>query len=196
MLSVEDVDAMIAPGGAYAPRWGWHDDHRHLDKTESYLPALMQVRAEFAAFLAVIAELPERRAVLQLGMGNCKASHDVWYAMFERAVTIDFGGLWMNGEAPLPGRSTHDLAALQFARQMRYDLLFIDAGHLEADVAQDHYDYRQFVKPGGIIAFHDAMPRAEFPEIGVADYLRKMIDSDRVAMIGTEVGIAWMRREA
>ena len=48
---IEAVDAMIAPGGAYAPRWGWHDDHRAADGTAAYLPALQQVRIEYAAFL-------------------------------------------------------------------------------------------------------------------------------------------------
>lgn len=35
------------------------------------------------------------------------------------------------------------------------DFLFIDGDHTEAGVAQDYNDYREFVRPGGIIAFHD-----------------------------------------
>lgn len=35
------------------------------------------------------------------------------------------------------------------------DALLIDADHHYHAVAQDHEDYQAFVKPGGIIAFHD-----------------------------------------
>ena len=35
------------------------------------------------------------------------------------------------------------------------DFLFIDGDHTETGVAQDYHDYKDFVRPGGIIAFHD-----------------------------------------
>ena len=35
------------------------------------------------------------------------------------------------------------------------DFLFIDGDHTETGVAQDYENYRQFVRPGGLIAFHD-----------------------------------------
>jgi predicted O-methyltransferase YrrM len=35
------------------------------------------------------------------------------------------------------------------------DLLFVDGDHTEAGVARDFELYRQLVRPGGIIAFHD-----------------------------------------
>ncbi|AFY70948.1 hypothetical protein Pse7367_2693 [Thalassoporum mexicanum PCC 7367] len=38
------------------------------------------------------------------------------------------------------------------------DLLFIDGDHTYDGVKQDFLCYHQFVKPGGIIAFHDIMP--------------------------------------
>jgi len=37
------------------------------------------------------------------------------------------------------------------------DCLFIDADHSDAAVRRDYADYRKFVKPGGIIAFHDTV---------------------------------------
>lgn len=43
---IEKADAVVnAP--QWAPYFGWHDDHRHLDGTAGYLPAVQQVRAEF-----------------------------------------------------------------------------------------------------------------------------------------------------
>lgn len=35
------------------------------------------------------------------------------------------------------------------------DFLFIDGDHREAGVTADYEDYRDFVRPGGLIAFHD-----------------------------------------
>jgi predicted O-methyltransferase YrrM len=40
----------------------------------------------------------------------------------------------------------------------KLDLLFIDADHSYAGVKDDFLHYRQFVKDGGIIAFHDIVP--------------------------------------
>lgn len=37
------------------------------------------------------------------------------------------------------------------------DLLFIDGDHSEAGVAQDYESYRDLVRPGGLIAFHDVV---------------------------------------
>lgn len=190
-MEIADVDRMIARGGPYMPRWGWHDDHRAVDRTDAYLPALMQVRSEYEQLLALINALPERRAALQLGMGPCVACHDVWRAMFGHAATIDLGGMWIDGSPALRGASTHDDHARSFAAlNAPYDLLFIDAGHDERDCAEDHADYGPLVRPGGLIVFHDALPRAEFPEVGVWRHLEKI---PGVAMIGTEVGTAWVR---
>ena len=50
------------------------------------------------------------------------------------------------------------------------DLLFIDGDHSFAGVAQDFWDYRELVRPGGVIAFHDIVPdgrlRSGIPSAG------------------------------
>ncbi len=187
---IETVDAMIARGGAYMPRFLWHDDHRANDGTPDYLPALQQVRAEYAEFLA---DLESAGAFdgrcLQLGIGECQASHDVWDALFEAgAVSIDWGRC-LDGTEASPGADTHNPDALAFAAaRAPYSLLFVDAGHLEADVAADHRDYAPLVRPGGIIAFHDALPRPGM-EVYVHRYLATV---PRVKTIGKEVGISWV----
>lgn len=43
------------------------------------------------------------------------------------------------------------------------DFLFIDGDHTEAGVAADYEDYRGFVRPGGIIAFHDIVEKQLLP---------------------------------
>ncbi len=45
----------------------------------------------------------------------------------------------------------------------RVDLLFIDGDHTEAGVTTDYYDYREFVRPGGIIALHDIVESQPLP---------------------------------
>lgn len=193
MLSIEGVDAFIAEGGPFSPHWGWHDDHRENDQTDLYKPALQQVRGEFAEFLAIIdRELPERGAMLQLGMGNCEASHGLWRTIFSRVVTIDFGICKIDG-SHCQGRNTHDVEALHFAKVCGpYDMLFIDAGHGFGDAKADHEEYGALVRPGGLIAFHDALPRGQFPEIGVSQYLKDEVP--QAVIIGSEVGIAWYRK--
>ena len=47
------------------------------------------------------------------------------------------------------------------------DFLFIDGDHSYAGVKQDYLDYSPFVRPGGLIAFHDILRRDEEPSIEV-----------------------------
>lgn len=195
-MALATVDDLVRPP-RYAPRWGWHDDHATRDRTPAYLPALQQVRAEFAVFLSVLVEHgifslrggPSR--CLQLGMGECRASHDAWRLLLGSAVTVSLGTSAVDG-VDHPSFNTHDPDALRLATaHAPYDLLFIDAGHEAFDVALDHADYGRLVRPGGIVAFHDALARPGFEEVEVHRYLATI---PNVRMIGVEVGIAWIAR--
>jgi hypothetical protein len=189
---VEDVDHLLARGGRWMPRWGWHDDHRVNDKTPAYQPAFMQVRGEFAPFLTIL-RLIRAHSVLQLGIGPCDASHIVWRAVCGTAVSIDLSHMISSNGERYPGASTHTEQAKMFARlNGPYDLLFIDAGHSQEDCALDEADYCPLVRTGGIVAFHDALPRAEFPEVGVWRHLAA--SKEDIHTIGEEVGIAWYKK--
>jgi len=64
-------------------------------------------------------------------------------------------------------RSAEAIALFEKALAGRkLDLLFIDGDHTYEGVKSDHERYARFVKPGGIIAFHDINPGLE--EFGVA----------------------------
>src|SRR3990167_5394256 len=194
-MNIEAVDARIAPD-RFPPRWGWHDDHRDRDGTPGYLPALQQVRAEFSGLLDVLKAIPGVLGgrCIQLGIGECDASHEVWRVLFNRVVTIDWSVLADQGVRTRPGADTHLPAAVGFAAARGpYGLLFLDAGHDFADVAQDHRDYGPLVRKGGIIAFHDSLPRKGYEEVEVWRYLETL--GDRVNQIGTEVGVAWIVKE-
>jgi predicted O-methyltransferase YrrM len=47
------------------------------------------------------------------------------------------------------------------------DFAFIDGDHTYEGVKSDFMNYGRLVRPGGIIAFHDILPRSEHPDIQV-----------------------------
>lgn len=55
--------------------------------------------------------------------------------------------------------NSHDAAFKQRVAQalngQKADFIFIDGDHTESGVTADYNDYKEFVRPGGIIAFHD-----------------------------------------
>ncbi len=176
----------------YAPYHGWHDDHRAADGTPAYLPAMQQVRDEFLDFLTVCVD---RDSCLQLGLGECDASHAVWRSQFAHVVTIDWRVCLVGEDAePLderhPGADTRSAAAITLAaRYAPYDLVFIDAGHSYRDVEHDYLHYREMLRSGGVVALHDALPRPAYPEVEVHRFVATL---PGVKIIGNEVGIAWL----
>lgn len=54
------------------------------------------------------------------------------------------------------------------------DFLFIDGDHTETGVAQDYNDYKEFVRPGGIIAFHDIIENQPLPGNQVYHFWKKL----------------------
>jgi cephalosporin hydroxylase len=59
-------------------------------------------------------------------------------------------------EAAFKQRVAHELGG------RKVDFLFIDGDHSETGVAADYTDYKEFVRPGGIIAFHDIVENQPF----------------------------------
>lgn len=194
------IEGLVARNfSPYLPHWGWHDDHRAADGTPDYLPALMQVRAETAQFWIEMEAagilLDAVRSCLQLGMGECGASHDVLCLAFPRVVTIDFGVVRMSdGDLTIdyPGVDIRSDDALSHARRIpSYDLLMLDASHTYDGVAEEYRRYAPLVRSGGVIAFHDALRRPSHPEVEVWKFLSEL-DAE-VRVIGNEVGVAWTR---
>lgn len=56
------------------------------------------------------------------------------------------------------------------------DFLFIDGDHTEAGVTADYRDYRDLVRPGGIIAFHDIVEKQSLPQNQVYHLWKKLRD--------------------
>lgn len=190
-MSIEAVDAVVNHP-RWMPYWGWHDDHRERDRQPGYLPAIQQVRSEYAALIDVlVGHVAIGGRALQLGMGAQRASHEALRALFGYVLTIDEKGCVLNDDG-FHGLDTHLASAQAIAGQHApFDFLFIDAGHKLADVDRDYWDYRKFVREGGIIAVHDACKRPGYEdEIDVWRWLTSF-KAGIWTLIGTEVGIAW-----
>jgi predicted O-methyltransferase YrrM len=54
------------------------------------------------------------------------------------------------------------------------DFLFIDGDHTEAGVTADYENYRGFVRPGGIIAFHDIVQKQLLPSNQVCHFWKRV----------------------
>lgn len=191
-----DIDRLIRPVGPFDPRWGWHDDHRAHDGTPAYLPAMQQVRSEFVALLDFCDEagLLDGKC-LQLGVGECDASHRVWCHAFQGGVmTIDWRGVWVDN-FEFDGADTRSPDVQVFAAgQAPYDLLFVDADHSFDGVKLDHETYGPLVRPGGVIAFHDSLERKGYAEVEVWRYVNGLPGVVHRAE-HSEVGLAWIRTQ-
>lgn len=71
-------------------------------------------------------------------------------------------------EAQFKQRVAHELAG------RKVDFLFIDGDHTATGVAQDYNDYKEFVRPGGIIAFHDILESQPYPDNQVYHFWKQV----------------------
>lgn len=69
----------------------------------------------------------------------------------------------------------------------KIDFLFIDGDHTYEGVKQDFEFYAPLVREGGLIAFHDILPRKDIPEIQVAPFWQEIYPSyEAWEFIGSE----------
>ena len=76
-----------------------------------------------------------------------------------------------SGNSHEPGFKSRIEAALN-GRQV--DFLFIDGDHTVDGVTADYEDYRRFVRPGGVIAFHDIVDRQSIATNQVGQFWRRL----------------------
>lgn len=75
--------------------------------------------------------------------------------------------------------------------ESKVDFLFIDGDHTEAGVTADYHDYRDLVRPGGIIAFHDIVEKQNSPNSRVHhlwNRLRQEADTEEYVKDRNQVG--------
>lgn len=127
-----------------------------------------QKRDEIKLFLEFLQERGKFDSFLEIGV-NWGGTTSIFLEYFESGVGIDLNNCPFesrlheinNCYVHITG-NTQDKTIIELAGNFLYDMLFIDAGHTYDDVKKDFDNYRKFVKPGGIIAFHDISPDNEF----------------------------------
>ena len=139
----------------------------------------LQIQSEIIRLAEAVAAI-EPRIILEIGTASGGTAL-IWAALAsERVISCDL--IDMSRQRPLftrfppPGSScrvtllsgnSHDPAFRErVARELdgqRVDFLFIDGDHTEAGVTADYEDYRGFVRPGGLIAFHDILEKQPLP---------------------------------
>ncbi len=189
----------------FLPWHGWHDDHRKYDHTSEYLPAAQQNRTEFHDFIELF-NSRDKQSCLQLGLGRPGGTHFIFSKVFSCCYTIEYDPgtvstytVRIGADDRIFTGNTHDIILREHAAKFSpFDLLFIDAGHLYNDVRADFIDYSPLVKPGGVVAFHDALfiPGNEGEGgVGVWRVIDELRRDRQIHMIGNEVGIAWFQWE-
>jgi cephalosporin hydroxylase len=135
----------------------------------------LQIPAEITR-LALAVQAIKPRIILEIGAASGGTAL-IWSTLAsDRVITCDLQD--MSHQAPLftklppPGSdctvtllsgNSHDPDfRARVSRELEgqpVDFLFIDGDHTEAGVTADYNDYKHFVRPGGLIAFHDIVER-------------------------------------
>lgn len=152
-----------------------HGKIAEMKATSGVLPD----EGERLAYLA--AQVPDRGVIVEIG--SCQGRSAAYMAAAlnpKKKIKLFCVDLWLLGIGKTP-ESHHNVggymrfvANLRELGLMRYvipimsdsvkvgkvwqlpiDLLFIDGGHKYAEVKADYKTWGHFVKPGGVIAFHD-----------------------------------------
>ena len=125
---------------------------------------IQQKKQEFISLLEYLDNaLPFKTDCLEIGAYDGGTSAG-FLKLFKNVVTVDMQARpnWEVIKAENPHwisvqANTHQPSLLRFLRGLNkeYDFIFIDGDHSEEGVEMDFLIYKQFLKPGGIVAFHD-----------------------------------------
>ena len=163
----------------------------------------MQNYEEIERLFLKVCEIQPRK-ILEIGTAKGGALY-LWLQAAQEDATIvsvdlpfgEFGGGYLPCRIPfyqaftkptqtlhLVRENSHSLSTLETTQRLfegeKIDFLFIDGDHTYEGVKQDFEFYSPMVKEGGLIAFHDVLPRTDIPEIQVApfwDEVRKNYES-------------------
>ncbi|HRH80462.1 MAG TPA: class I SAM-dependent methyltransferase [Thiobacillaceae bacterium] len=139
----------------------------------------LQIPAEITR-LARAVQAIQPRIILEIGTASGGTALIWSHLAAERVITCDLKD--MAYQTPLftrfppPGSgcevtllsgNSHDPGfKARVARELdgaKVDFLFIDGDHTEEGVTADYLDYKEFVRPGGLIAFHDIVEHQPLP---------------------------------
>jgi predicted O-methyltransferase YrrM len=141
---------------------------------------IQQNRKEIFSFIKTVAKNKNKNICLEIGIGHAGSTHFIFRQLFKKTITIeldknrvfDFRDRLTNyyGKYVLDDGKSHFiygsssdtqsvLKIVNFLKNKKIDLLFIDGSHYFKDVLTDWLIYKNFVSKGGLIAFHDCNNR-------------------------------------
>ena len=138
------------------------------------------------------------KRMLQIGLGHWASTHFILSLLLEHVTTVEYDNQFVERYSPeldpdferiIQGDSTVVHADIDET----FDALFIDGNHSYEYVKKDYENYRDKVKPGGIIAFHDV--NFEGDRYGSPQVLRETGLDWTFISHSAEVGIAYRIKE-
>jgi len=159
----------------------------------------MQKHSEITALARAVAELKPKQ-ILEIGTAK-GGTLLIWSSIAtDRVITCDISDMSVQADfymsLPPPGSTcrvellTGDSHSPEFKMRVaetlgneKVDFLFIDGDHTIEGVTADYESYREFVRPGGIIAFHDILEYQPLPVIQVFplwEKLKKDLDTEEI----------------
>ena len=161
---------MLAAAPLLRPLIGQGNHARRLAAIRRWVPgSWLQVPDELLGFAALAVER-EPRTVCEIGTYNGATSLFLCgLSSVERFVGMDLRPLNRREMTALAPRRVEFTLLEGSSRNLRdqvhdglqgraIDLLFIDGDHSYEGARADLLDYRELVRPGGLIAFHDIVP--------------------------------------
>lgn len=150
----------------------------------------LQMPSEITRLAKMVRDL-EPKIILEIGTAR-GGTLLIWSSLAsERVISCDL--LSLHRQAPLftkfpPPDSTCRVSLLagdshtpafkaRLAAELggkKADFLFIDGDHTEPGVEKDYRDYVEFVRPGGLIAFHDIVEKQPLPTNQVFGFWQRL----------------------
>jgi predicted O-methyltransferase YrrM len=141
--------------------------------------------------LAKAVQAIEPKIIVEIGTARGGTSLIWSYLASQRVITCDLNDLRLQrplfSQFPPPGSSckvtlltgnSHEAGfKARLAKELngeKADFMFIDGDHTESGVEADYNDYKEFVRPGGLIAFHDIVEKQPFPTNQVYQFWKRL----------------------
>jgi cephalosporin hydroxylase len=144
---------------------------------------VLQHPLEIKAYIDVLEPLDPREITLEIGLHR-GGTHFVWQQLFQEVISVDNNYWWCcKASVEFPSvrskivyGNSQDVECVQTVAHILdgrlVDHLFIDGEHIYERIFSDLLNYSKFVRPGGIIAFHDSRDSAVFPVMEDLQYGR------------------------
>lgn len=140
------------------------------------LVASLLIKQKMDEFNALLALITNKTSILEIGTFDGETAILFSDNGRRKVVTVD---PYANPALPddiilVHGFSQNEKTIEQVSQYAPFDFIFIDGDHRRADL--DFQIYEQFLAPGGMVAFHDINPNANFatyPVVPVWEELKK-----------------------